>query len=532
MSESLLQVKELSVSFNQANQTFTAVNKVSFAINHSETLALVGESGSGKSVTAQSILQLLPPAPACQTNGEVLWQRENLLTAPTETIRKVRGNDIAMIFQEPMTSLNPLHSIVKQIGEIIQLHQPGISKAAIRQQTLELLEQVEIHNAKQRLNAYPHELSGGQRQRVMIAMALANKPKLLIADEPTTALDVTVQLQILKLIEQLQTDLEMAILLISHDLNLVQHVAHKVAVMKDGNIVENGPCDKLFKHPNHPYTQLLINAEPTGTPAPIDKEAKPILAAKQLKVWFPLTAGIFKRTVDFVKALEPTDLTIKQGETLGVVGESGSGKSTLGFALLKLIPSEGDIHFNNQAITALNQHEFRPLRRDIQIVFQDPFGSLNPRMSIGQIIGEGLNIHQSQLAVEDIDLEICQTLSEVGLDPSIRHRYPHEFSGGQRQRIAIARALVLKPKLIILDEPTSALDRTVQTQIVSLLRNLQQKYQLSYLFISHDLAVVKAMSHRIMVMQKGQCIETGNTHDIFHQPNHPYTQALIEAAFL
>lgn len=532
MNDYLLQVKNLSVSFHQAHQVIAAVNSASFVINHGETLALVGESGSGKSVTAQALMQLLPPHPTCQINGHILWQNQNLLDASTETIRQIRGNDIAMIFQEPMTSLNPLHSIAKQIGEVIQLHQPGLPADKTKKQTLELLEQVEIHNAKQRLSAYPHELSGGQRQRVMIAMALANKPKLLIADEPTTALDVTVQLQILKLLQQLQTELGMGILLISHDLNLVQHVAHHVCVMKAGNIVESESCEKLFASPQAPYTKLLIDAEPTGSPTPINQTAKLVLSAQQLKVWFPIKAGIFKRTIDYVKAVEPTDLSIKQGETLGIVGESGSGKSTLGFALLKLMPSDGDVQFNNQSVSQLNQKMFRPLRRDMQIVFQDPFGSLNPRMSIAQIIGEGLNVHKQNLATEDIDLEICQVLSEVGLDTDVRHRYPHEFSGGQRQRIAIARALVLKPKLIILDEPTSALDRTVQAQIVTLLRKLQEKYQLSYLFISHDLAVVKAMSHRIMVMQKGQCVEIGDTQEIFHHPTHPYTKALIKAAFL
>ncbi len=528
-SEQLLSIEDLSVEFISGETVTRAVNNVSFIINKGETLALVGESGSGKSVTAHSILRLLPYPLARHPSGKILYKDKDLLSATPEYLRSVRGDRIAMIFQEPMSSLNPLHTIEKQINEILILHK-GMSAKQASIRTLELLALVEIKNPAQRMSSYPHELSGGQRQRVMIAMALANEPELLIADEPTTALDVTVQQTILELLKDLQQRLGMAILLISHDLNLVRRVAHRVCVMRNGEIVEQAPCAQIFSAPQHPYTQELLGAEPSGTPVPHDS-SDTLLETRDLRVWFPIKKGILQRTVDHVKAVDGISFSLQRGQTLGVVGESGSGKSTLGLAILRLIHSKGDIFYAGNAIDGLSQKQVRPLRRDIQVVFQDPFGSLSPRMSVSDIIGEGLLIHKMGNAQEQEQV-IIAALQEVGLDPDTRHRYPHEFSGGQRQRIAIARALVLKPKLIVLDEPTSALDRTVQRQVVELLRHLQLKYNLTYVFISHDLAVVKALSHQLLVMRQGRVIEQGAAASIFAAPQQDYTQQLLAAAFI
>ncbi|RDH44494.1 ABC transporter ATP-binding protein [Zooshikella ganghwensis] len=520
----LLEVENLMIQFRQQ----TAVQEISFKLNTGKTLALVGESGSGKSVTALATLGLLPEQ-AHFPKGSVRWQGQELLGATNEALRRIRGNRVGMIFQEPMTSLNPLHTVEKQIGEAIVLHQ-GTTQHEARQQTLTLLEQVGIRDASRRLQAFPHELSGGQRQRVMIAMALANKPDLLIADEPTTALDVTVQRQILELLKSLQQQTNMALLLISHDLNLVEHMADDVCVMQQGQVVEQGPVHSVFKSPQHEYTQHLLASIPTGHPQPLPEQTKTILDVDQLKVWFPIYKGIFKRVSGHVRAVDDISFSLKQGETLGIVGESGSGKSTLGFALLKLVNAQGAMTFNGNPIHQLKQKAFRPLRRSIQIVFQDPFGSLNPRMTIAQIVGEGLIVHQAEQAEQHAQW-IAQALEDVGLPTDVQHRYPHEFSGGQRQRIAIARALVLRPELIILDEPTSALDRTIQRQILDLLKSLQQKYQLSYIFISHDLAVVKAISHKVVVMQFGKVVEQGAAQQVLEKPQHPYTQSLLQAAF-
>ncbi len=528
-TEQLLSIEDLSVEFISGENVQRAVNNISFTINKGETLALVGESGSGKSVTAHSILRLLPYPLARHPSGKIFYQGKDLLSAAPEYLRKVRGDRIAMIFQEPMSSLNPLHTIEKQINEILILHK-GMNTKQASVRTLELLTLVEIKNPAQRMSSYPHELSGGQRQRVMIAMALANEPELLIADEPTTALDVTVQQTILELLKDLQERLGMAILLISHDLNLVRRVADRVCVMRNGDIVEQAACEQIFTNPQHPYTQELLGAEPSGAPVP-HSPSDTLLETHDLRVWFPIKKGILQRTVDYVKAVDGISFTLQRGQTLGVVGESGSGKSTLGLAILRLINSQGGIFYAGQAIESLTQKQVRPLRRDIQVVFQDPFGSLSPRMSVSDIIGEGLRIHKMGNA-EEQEQAIIAALHEVGLDPETRHRYPHEFSGGQRQRVAIARALVLKPKLIILDEPTSALDRTVQRQVVELLRNLQLKYNLTYVFISHDLAVVKALSHQLLVMRQGQVIEQGAAENIFAAPQQDYTQKLLAAAFI
>ena len=528
-AQQLLSIEDLSVEFLSGETVQRAVNNISFSILKGETLALVGESGSGKSVTAHSILLLLPYPLARHPSGKIMYQGQDLLAATPEYLRNVRGNRIAMIFQEPMSSLNPLHTIEKQINEILILHK-GMNAKQASVRTLELLKLVEIPNPAQRMNAYPHELSGGQRQRVMIAMALANEPQLLIADEPTTALDVTVQQTILELLGDLQERLGMSILLISHDLNLVRRVAHRVCVMRNGEIVEQAACAEIFRNPQHPYTQELLGAEPSGQPV-THSPSETLLETCDLRVWFPIKKGIFQRTADYIKAVDGVSFNLQRGQTLGVVGESGSGKSTLGLAILRLINSKGRILYAGQAIDSLSQKEVRPLRRDIQVVFQDPFGSLSPRMSVSDIIGEGLRIHKMGDAQQQ-EQAIIAALQEVGLDPETRHRYPHEFSGGQRQRIAIARALVLKPKLIVLDEPTSALDRTVQRQVVELLRNLQLKYNLTYVFISHDLAVVKALSHHLLVMRQGQVIEQGAAARIFAAPQHTYTQQLLAAAFI
>jgi len=528
-SSNLIEVRDLAVEFVTGSRKQRVLEGVSFDIKRGETLALVGESGSGKSVTAHSILRLLPYPLARHPSGSIDYAGQDLLKLNENKLRGIRGNRIAMVFQEPMTSLNPLHSIEKQINEVLALHK-GLRGKAATARTLELLDLVGIPEPHKRLKAYPHELSGGQRQRVVIAMALANEPELLIADEPTTALDVTVQLKILELLKDLQARLGMAILLISHDLNLVRRIAHRVCVMQQGQIVEQAECEALFKNPQHPYTRELLGAEPSG--GPVDQApGKPMLEIDNLRVWFPIKKGLLRRTVDHVKAVDGINFSLPQGHTLGIVGESGSGKSTLGLAILRLLGSQGGIRFQGQAIETLSQEEVRPLRRQMQVVFQDPFGSLSPRMSVGQIIGEGLQIHRMGSAAEQ-EQAIIDALIEVDLDPETRHRYPHEFSGGQRQRIAIARALVLKPALILLDEPTSALDRTVQRQVVELLRSLQAKYNLTYLFISHDLAVVRALSHQIMVVKQGKVVEQGPAARVFNAPQDIYTQQLLEAAFM
>jgi len=527
----LLEVTDLSVRFApRGGRGVDAVQGVSFTLEKGETLALVGESGSGKSVTALSVLQLLPYPVASHPSGSIRLNGQELIGAGEPALRAIRGNRVGMIFQEPMTALNPLHSVERQISEGLILHR-GLSKAAARERCLALLDLVGIDRPRDRLAAYPHQLSGGQRQRVMIAMALANEPDLLIADEPTTALDVTIQAQILELLGDLQQRLGMALLLITHNFGVVRKLADRVAVMTRGQVVEAGPAAQILSAPTHPYTQALIAAEPAGQPAPIPTDAATIAEAVGVKVWFPIRRGLLRRTVDHIKAVDGIDLSVRAGETLGIVGESGSGKSTLGYALLRLMPSQGRIVLLGQSVQGLGSAALRPLRRQAQIVFQDPFGALSPRLSVGEIVGEGLDVHHLATDTADRERQIAQALMDVGLDPDMRHRFPHEFSGGQRQRIAIARALVLKPALIVLDEPTSALDRSVQAQIIDLLRDLQARYRLAYLFISHDLAVVRAISHRVMVMRAGRVVEANETAALFRQPQDPYTQALIRAAF-
>ncbi|MEQ9815733.1 MAG: ABC transporter ATP-binding protein [Azospirillaceae bacterium] len=511
-------------------QTVEAVRGIDFAIAKGETLALVGESGSGKSVSALSILQLLPYPMATHPTGSIRFRGRELLGAGEKQLREVRGNKISFIFQEPMTSLNPLHTIEKQVSEVLFVHK-GLGRAQARNRCLELLRLVGLPEPEKRLNAYPHELSGGQRQRVMIAMALANEPDLLIADEPTTALDVTIQAQILKLLKDLQARFGMALLLITHDLSIVRKMADHVCVMNKGEIVEAKSTRDLFANPEHAYTRMLLSAEPKGEPAHAPADAPVVMKGDRVKVWFPIRKGLLRRTVDHVKAVDGIDVTIRKGHTVGVVGESGSGKTTLGMALLRLISSQGDIRFGDQQISGLSFSGMRPLRREMQIVFQDPYGSLSPRMSIAEIVAEGLKVHRigaNDAAREEMIIEV---LREVGIDPETRHRYPHEFSGGQRQRIAIARAMVLKPSLVVLDEPTSALDMSVQAQIVDLLRDLQKRHGLAYLFISHDLKVVRALSDEIIVMKNGKVVEHGSAHEVFERPKDPYTQALFKAAF-
>ena len=522
----LLSVKNLSADFSQGEYITHAVRRASLHINRGETLALVGESGSGKSVTAHSILRLLPDS-ASHPEGNIEFEGQDLLNFSTKNIRAIRGNKVGMIFQEPMSSLNPLHTIEKQISEVLFVHQ-GLSTKQAHERTLELLEMVEIQNAKKRLGAFPHELSGGQRQRVMIAMAIANKPDLLIADEPTTALDVTVQAQVLKLLRQLQKQFNMAILLITHDLGIVRHHADRVAVMTQGEIVETNMTETIFVEPQHAYTKQLIVSEPSGEPVPISASAPLYVSVNDLKVWFPIKKGILKRTVDHVKAVDGVSFEIRKGRSLGVVGESGSGKSTLALALLRLIKSEGSIQFGDVSLNSLNQQQITPIRKEMQIVFQDPYGSLSPRMNVEQIVSERLDIHNS-VDQHNHQKIIVNILKEVGLDPELRYRYPHEFSGGQRQRIAIARALVLKPSFLVLDEPTSSLDRSVQSQVLELLRNLQHKYNLTFLFISHDLKIIKALCHDIIVMKDGVAVEAGSAKNILKQPQNPYTQDLLEA---
>ncbi|WP_224789389.1 ABC transporter ATP-binding protein [Pseudomonas fluorescens] len=524
MNDNLIEIRDLRVAF--AGQA--VVHGLNLDIRRGECLALVGESGSGKSVTAHSILRLLP-GKNVSSSGAIRYNGVDLLHASEQQMRGLRGNRIAMIFQEPMTSLNPLHTVEKQVSEVLEIHK-GLKGRAARERTLELLELVGIRQPLQRLKAYPHQLSGGQRQRVMIAMALANEPELLIADEPTTALDVTVQRKILELLIELQQRLGMSLLLISHDLNLVRRIAQRVCVMRHGEIVEQADCEALFGAPQHPYSRLLIEAEPSGGPVPSEYDHN-LLEVDDLRVWFPLPKALFSRQQDYIKAVDGVSFTLQRGKTLGIVGESGSGKSTLGQAILRLVESEGNIRFGNKQLSLLNQRLMRPLRRQIQVVFQDPFGSLSPRMSVQQIIAEGLLTHGIGTEAER-EAAVIRVLEEVGLDPHSRHRYPHEFSGGQRQRISIARALVLEPALILLDEPTSALDRTVQKQVVELLRQLQIRHGLTYLFISHDLAVVHALAHDLMVIKDGKVVEQGSSREIFAAPQHPYTQELLKASGL
>jgi len=529
VSSPLLSVQDLSVAFRQGGQETLAVDKVSFAIAKGETLALVGESGSGKSVSALSILKLLNYPAAHHPSGKVLFNGQDLIGADEDAMRKVRGNDITMVFQEPMTSLNPLHTIARQIGEILELHK-GLRGEKARARTLELLSLVGIRDAASRLDAYPHQLSGGQRQRVMIAMALANEPDLLIADEPTTALDVTVQAQILTLLKELQARLGMAILFITHDLGIVRRIADRVCVMLKGKIVEHGPVAEIFGNPQHAYTQRLLAAEPKGRPEPVPEGAPILLEAGPVKVWFPIKTGLLRRTTSHVKAVDGISVKVREGETLGIVGESGSGKTTLGLAILRLISSEGPIVFLGDRIDGLKSKAVRPKRKDLQVVFQDPYGSLSPRMSVADIVAEGLTVQQKGLSYQRQREIVAQALADVGLDPATMDRYPHEFSGGQRQRIAIARAMALDPKFVVLDEPTSALDMSVQAQIVELLRGLQARRKLGYLFISHDLKVVRALSHRVVVMQNGKVVEEGPAEEIFQRPREAYTQALLAAA--
>jgi microcin C transport system ATP-binding protein len=522
---SLLSVENLAVAFRGSR----VVEGVSFRVEAGETVALVGESGSGKSVTALSILRLLS-ATGSNPEGRITLDGTEVLAAREEELRRLRGGVAGMVFQEPMTSLNPLHTIGRQVGEAITLHRP-LRGAALRAEVIEKLRRAGLPNAEERLGAYPHQLSGGQRQRVMIAAALANDPKLLIADEPTTALDVTIQAQILELLADLKRRLSMAMLLITHDLTIVKRHADRVVVMKDGRVVEQGEVARVFAAPEHPYTRMLLATEPRGRPAPVPADAAELLRAEDVRVHFPIRRGLLRRTVGYVKAVDGVRLSVREGETLGLVGESGSGKTTLGFALLRLEGSEGAIRFEGRDIQGLSRAALRPLRARMQIVFQDPYGALSPRMSAGEIVGEGLTVHAPSLPPAERAARVAEALAEVGLDPAMAERYPHEFSGGQRQRIAIARALVLKPRLVVLDEPTSALDVSVQAQVVELLRELQARHRLAYIFISHDLRVVRAMAHRIAVMRAGRIVEEGEAEALTSAPRQPYTRALMAAAF-
>jgi microcin C transport system ATP-binding protein len=530
IDQPLLDVRDLSVAFHHAGGTSVAVDGISFDIKRGECVALVGESGSGKSVSALSVLKLLPYPAASHPSGNIRFKDRELLGMPEREIRSIRGNDISIIFQEPMTSLNPLHTIESQIGEILMLH-GGARGAAARRRTLELLTQVGIPDPETRLASYPHQLSGGQRQRVMIAMALANEPDLLIADEPTTALDVTVQAQILALLADIRARLGMSLLFITHDLGIVRRIADRVYVMNGGKIVEKGPVEQVFKSPRHPYTRELLAAEPKPDPAPPRPESPVVIAADDLKVWFPIRRGLLRRTVGHIKAVDGVTLKVRKGETLGVVGESGSGKTTLGLALLRLISSNGPIVFLSKNIQGLRFKEMRPFRRDMQIVFQDPFGALSPRMSVGDIVAEGLSVHQRSLSEAEREARVVKALKDVGLDPATRFRYPHEFSGGQRQRISIARAVVLEPNFVVLDEPTSALDMLFQAQMVDLLRELQRKRDLTYMFISHDLRVVASLASHLIVMRHGKVVEEGPASQLFKNPKSEYTRALFAAAF-
>ena len=530
INQPLLAVRDLSVAFHQPSGTTLAVDKVSFQIKRGECVALVGESGSGKSVSALSILKLLPYPAASHPTGSIRFKGRELLPLGEGDMREIRGSDISIIFQEPMTSLNPLHTIEAQIGEIIQLHK-STSHAEARRRTLELLTQVGIPEPETRLKSYPHQLSGGQRQRVMIAMALANEPDLLIADEPTTALDVTVQAQILALLAEIRARLGMSLLFITHDLGIVRRIADTVCVMNGGKIVEQGPVEQVFRHPQHTYTKALLAAEPKPDPAPPQPDAPVVMSADDLKVWFPIKRGLMRKTVGHIKAVDGVSVAVRKGETLGVVGESGSGKTTLGLALLRLISSQGRIVFLGNDIQGLRFKQMRPFRRDMQIVFQDPYGALSPRMSVADVIGEGLGVHQPDLSREERQARVVKALGDVGLDPDTRFRYPHEFSGGQRQRISIARAVVLEPDFVVLDEPTSALDMLFQAQMVELLRELQRKRDLTYMFISHDLRVVASLASHLIVMRGGKVVEEGPAAELFKHPKSDYTRALFAAAF-
>ncbi|RMF09674.1 MAG: ABC transporter ATP-binding protein [Alphaproteobacteria bacterium] len=529
-AEPLVEVRDLSVDFTSGETVTSAVKQVSFDIRKGETVALVGESGSGKTVSALSIMRLLPYPAASHPSGKILFKGRDLMQASERELRAIRGNDITMIFQEPMSSLNPLHTIERQVGEVLKLHR-GMSDSAARARVLELLDKVGIPDPETRLASYPHQLSGGQRQRVMIAMALANEPDLLIADEPTTALDVTIQAQILQLLRDLQAEFHMAMLLITHDLGIVRHMAERVCVMNAGEIVERGTSKQIFTRPKHPYTRHQLAAEPKGDPPKANPKAPLVLETRDLKVWFPIKRGIFRRTVDHIKAVDGLSLALRAGQTLGVVGESGSGKTTLGLALLRLVSSEGPIAYVGKRIDDYNSKQMRPLRKEMQIVFQDPYGSLSPRLSVGQIIEEGLLIQTPEMPFEERRRRVSVALEEVGMDPEVQDRYPHEFSGGQRQRIAIARAMVLEPKFVMLDEPTSALDMSVQAQIVDLLRDLQDRHKLAYLFISHDLKVVRALANNVIVMRNGKVVEQGTARAVFTKPRTAYTKALMAAAF-
>ncbi|MCG8708933.1 microcin C ABC transporter ATP-binding protein YejF [Brenneria sp. 4F2] len=525
----LLQIDNLSIAFRSGESERRVVDGISLAVNAGETLALVGESGSGKSVTALSILRLLPSPPVVYPQGDILFAGQSLLHADEKTLRRIRGDRIAMIFQEPMVSLNPLQSIEKQLSEVLALHR-GMHHAAARSEVLACLDRVGIRQAKSRLNDFPHQLSGGERQRVMIAMALLTQPDLLIADEPTTALDVTVQAQILTLLDELKQELGMSLLFITHNLNIVRRLADNVAVMKSGQRVEYSTCARLFSTPQHAYTRQLLDADPAGEPAPLTSGLDPILRVEKLQVSFPVKRGLLRRTVDEKPVVKDISFTLRRGESIGLVGESGSGKSTTGLALLRLLNSRGNIWFDNQPLHTFSRKQMLPFRRRIQVVFQDPNSALNPRLNAEQIICEGLTVHQ-KLSAQAQEQRVIEAMREVGLDPAARHRYPSEFSGGQRQRIAIARALILQPELLILDEPTSSLDRTVQAQILALLKTLQQKHQLAYLFISHDLQVVRALCHQVMVLKQGEVVEQGNCQAIFAHPSQAYTRELLQLSF-
>jgi microcin C transport system ATP-binding protein len=529
-AEPLLSVRDLSIAFRHGGRETLAVDRISFDIGKGETMALVGESGSGKSATALAILKLLPYPAARHPSGTITFKGHEFVAMTEREMRQVRGDDITIVFQEPMTSLNPLHTIEKQIGEILLLHR-GLTGNAARARTLEVLTQVGIPDPKSRLASYPHQLSGGQRQRVMIAMALANEPDLLIADEPTTALDVTVQAQIIALLKDIQARLGMSLLFITHDLGIVRKIAQKVCVMKDGKIVERGDVERVFAAPEHPYTRALLAAEPNPDPAPPQPDAPLVLETTDLKIWFPVKRGFMRKVVGHIKAVDGVSIALRQGETLGVVGESGSGKTTLGLAILRLISSDGPIVFMGNKLDGLRFKEMRPFRRDMQIVFQDPYGSLSPRLSVADIIKEGLKVHHPRMTDRERDDRVVQALNDVGLDPEMRFRFPHEFSGGQRQRIAVARAVVLEPTFVVLDEPTSALDMLIQSQMVDLLRDLQKRRNLTYLFISHDLRVVAALASRLMVMRHGKVVEAGDAAVLFRNPKTDYTRALFAAAF-
>jgi microcin C transport system ATP-binding protein len=530
INQPLLAIRDLSVAFRQQGRTSLAVDKISFEISRGECVALVGESGSGKSVSALSILKLLPYPLASHPSGSIRFKGQELLSLSENDIREIRGNDISVIFQEPMTSLNPLHTVGSQIGETLYLHK-SIGASSVRARTLELLRQVGIPEPETRMASYPHQLSGGQRQRVMIAMALANEPDLLIADEPTTALDVTVQAQILALLADIRARLGMSLLFITHDLGIVRRIADRVCVMNGGKIVEQGPVEQVFTAPKHPYTRALLAAEPKPDPAPPRPNAPVVMSADDLKVWFPIKRGLLRSVVGHIKAVDGVSVAVRKGETLGVVGESGSGKTTLGLAMLRLISSDGPIVFLGRDIQGLRFKAMRPFRRDMQIVFQDPFGSLSPRMSVGDIVAEGLSVHQPQLSRDEREARVVKALLDVGLDPETRYRYPHEFSGGQRQRISIARAVVLEPSFVVLDEPTSALDMLFQAQMVDLLRELQRKHDLTYMFISHDLRVVASLASHLIVMRQGKVVEEGPASQLFKNPKTDYTRALFAAAF-